>query len=195
MLLLLSCIQCIFFSIVVSPNVSLAQQGPEESLRTALAKIKQFNTLLVLSDFIAWDLAYKKDLDTTEREYENIHSPEDYRLYMYSFLSAPGEAFMRSVMRNVSKNSLIEFWRAEINSDPSLEEIKQRYDEAFRFLTNAYASASFDIGTATITGNSAKVPIVLHIAGNVENESIELIKRDNTWLATSMAWFLENEEE
>lgn len=169
--------------------------SPDDTIREAVKRLKESNSLLVLLEYVDWDKAFKK-IPPEELVMMNLRNGEDYRIYVHTKIATPRESLQQEAEAFVQ--TVPEKERSRIDRDHLKMTVTQMSADmkvAFDKVRDTFVKATYKVGSSRIEGDKAYVTVTSDLEGPMETGEVLMEKRDDKWLFPSLEVFLGPNEE
>ena len=169
---------------IIAFSSILHAEQPEAMLKRFTSELKQKGSTEVLfnGDFVYWPGIYSSMPEVVKTS-QGINSPEATKRYMQGFFENPA-AFMEKAMQSQLQNIPPE-QRTMIMA--RMQSLAANMSQQFAEMEQKSRTANYEIGSASITGNRALVPVTTTYAdGTSRSDSISLVEIDGKWLLSDM---------
>jgi hypothetical protein len=156
--------------------------SPDDVLREMVGKMKEKNSPSVVVDYVQWDEAFA-NLAPKHREQMRVNSPQEMKEFYRQVLANP-LSVMKSQLQEQTKSIPVE---KKAEYDQYMMQMEQRLTLQQQELGRRIQQTTYEIGTAVVEGNTARVKLKQTFDGKSVEEEVKFVKAGDTWLLPSVS--------
>lgn len=166
----------VFLAVLICPSLSFAQ-APDQLLKELVDKIKAAGNPSPIVEYVKWDEAYK-NIPEDQKQAMNIKSPEEMKKIYEKMLRSPSE-MMKQKMEPQIKEAPPERQQIMQQAVTRMQELMAQKEKEVR---ERIAATTYNVGSATISGNTATVKLSQIYQGETTEDDVKFIKSGDSWL-------------